>query len=137
MSLSQLPAGMPEFFDRKGKQIRFDIFARLAEKAEYVTVRAEFVRGYAVSTVWTGHNMSIFPAFPLIFETVIFAPSQVRVPYIVYGPERYASEAAALDGHDVALAWLEEHPDAAQSGTASPFYDALSAAVHRIEQIPG
>jgi hypothetical protein len=128
---------MPKFFDRNGNKIGLRLFARLAEDEKYITVRAEFVRGYAISTVWTGLDMSVIPGGPpLIFETVIFAPSQGQVPSLVYGPERYASEAAALDGHDVALAWLEEQPDAPPGHAVPGIYDAMTTVVHRITQNP-
>lgn len=113
------------YYDRKGRQIGMMDWARLHEDRDYLVVAQHWVRGWMVSTVWLGidHGFSTMfsggPHVPVIFETMIFAPGDVRLggdDDLDEYQERYATEEAAQAGHDRALAAMVERlggPDAA------------------------
>jgi hypothetical protein len=102
------------YFDRQGRPMRMMDWGRKHSDHDYRTVAQHWVRGWMVSTVWIGINHNFRPGPPLIFETMIFAPSDVTIdgtaPDLDRYQERYPTEAAAQAGHDRALAamvdWL-------------------------------
>jgi hypothetical protein len=66
-------------------------------------VAQHWVQGWKVSTVWVGLDMAAGESrTPLIFETMVFAPSQEEArhhPEWDGAQARYPSEAIAEDGH--------------------------------------
>jgi hypothetical protein len=66
-------------------------------------VAQHWVRGWKVSTVWLGIDMAAGESrVPLIFETMVFAPSQEEArdhPSWDGAQARYPTEALAEDGH--------------------------------------
>jgi len=141
------------YYDRKGRPIGLMDWARLHEDANYLIIAQHWVRGWMVSTVWLGidHGFSTMfsdgPHVPVIFETMIFAPGDVRLGKEDWEAgagaagsghidldeyqERYATEAAAQAGHDRALAAMTERlggPAAAMEiMSAAQFSDTATA----------
>lgn len=84
----------PLYYDRQGRPIELEEFARLMRDLSYRRVAWDAVGDLGVSTVWLGldHSFGIGP--PLIFETMIFEGGPLNTEC-----RRYGSEAAALAGH--------------------------------------
>ena len=135
MSTGRIP-----YYDRKGRPMDLMEWARLSEDPDYRIVAQHWVRGWMVSTVWLGidHGFATMfsggPHIPVIFETMIFAPGDVRLAEddeLDQYQERYATEEAALAGHDRALAAMAEKlggPDAAMEiMSAAQFTDTATA----------
>jgi hypothetical protein len=104
--------GSPKYFDRAGKPIDAGEWGRLGDDQEYSTVRTDQRSGYRVATIWTGHDTTLTgtPESPHIFETMMYT---MHGRPMGFGPDlvfhaRYPTEAAAIAGHDQALAWLNE-----------------------------
>ena len=94
---------MLEVYDRQGCSVSSEEYLRLRTDPDYWKVAQTRVRGWLISTVWLGMNHSWTPgAMPLIFETMVFPPESSYEEYCV----RYATEEAALAGHQEALIWL-------------------------------
>lgn len=103
--------GEPRYFDRDGKPLTLLEWGTLFEDLEYKIVAQVRIRGWFVSTVWLGLDHGMWnwgtvgaePYQPMIFETMVFDP---------WGDEqmqdRYATEAEAKDGHELACAWVRE-----------------------------
>lgn len=90
------------FYDRQGKPIPVEEWALKLADRQYTRIGENYIGPYRVSTVWLGLNHNFFGSGPaLIFETIIF-PMETGVMH------RYPTEAAALDGHDQAVAWIKE-----------------------------
>lgn len=85
--------------DRDGLPIGADRFSELIMDDEYRVVAHHREAGYLVSTVWSGLDPRMADP-PAIFETMILGPD--RDDY----QDRYATERAALAGHDRAIAYL-------------------------------
>jgi len=132
--------GRIPYYDRKGRPMDLMEWARLSEDPDYRIVAQHWVRGWMVSTVWLGidHGFATMfsggPHIPVIFETMIFAPGDVRLAEddeLDQYQERYATEEAALAGHDRALAAMAEKlggPDAAMEiMSAAQFTDTATA----------
>lgn len=94
--------GMP-YYDRAGRRIGLFEWAALFEDLEYRFVAKTRVGTCGVSTIWVGHDMSLWPGtpFPLIFETAVAWPGALRIM------ARYASEVDALAGHQLYTTDLE------------------------------
>lgn len=94
------------YYDRNGNPMSMEEWAasfELRHTKDYKQVAFEDMGEVHVSTVWLGlnHNMTgIGP--PLIFETMIFGGPHDR------WMKRYPTEAAAIAGHDQAVAALRE-----------------------------
>lgn len=95
------------WYDRLGWPISVQRAERLLGDPEYVRVAEHTEAGFWISTVWLACDHSIgFPVSgpPILFETMIFGPEDWQGEYV----ERYPTEAAALAGHDQAVAWLRD-----------------------------
>ena len=93
------------YYDRSGKPIAsLDEWNRLREDPD--TSRVALTEGLpdcaSVSTVWFGVDSSLLSDPPLIFESMVFGG------YHHHERWQYASEAAALAGHDQIVAALRE-----------------------------
>jgi len=98
---------------------------------DYSVIAQHWVRGWMVSTVWLGLDHGFgFSKVPIIFETMIFAPGDVRLGAdddLDQYQERYATEEAAQAGHDRALAAVVEHLGAdSAADITGPLVDASS-----------
>jgi hypothetical protein len=90
------------YYDRRGEPIDADEWARLFEDCDYQRLATTRLGvDILVSTVWLGIDHSFGgDEDPIIFETMVFG-----------GPDgetivRYSTEAAALEGHEVAVMLL-------------------------------
>jgi hypothetical protein len=106
------------YYDRDGRPIDVMRWAELFGDPQYKRVALHWIRGWMVSSVWLGLDHNFFGGTPLIFETMVFPPGDEADRHGVWSEnyqERYPSEAAALAGHDRALAWIREKlPDASE-----------------------
>lgn len=98
------------YYDKEGRKLWFSEYSELHADDSYRTVNYTSLtkngRTCRVSTVWLGldHNHSYLSDdhVPIIFETMIFGGDKgMEDEY----QERYATEAAALRGHEVAVQW--------------------------------
>lgn len=117
-----LPRRRHIWYDTDGQPISLIEWALKLEDDAVRQVALTWVRGWAISTVWLGIDAGTFSPVPLIFETMIFAPGDVRVPCeddLDHYQERYPTAGAARAGHDRAVAAVLEHlgPDAAADVT--------------------
>ncbi len=102
------------FFRRDGSPASLEEWARLFESGNVAA--QHLVRGWLVSTVWLGVDVSHHAdgSLPLIFETMVFPPewreSRGRWQW------RYPDEASALAGHQLAveLAVMEARAQASE-----------------------
>jgi len=102
-------------YEKEGKPISVWEWGRLKELKDYYRVAQHWVKGWHLSTVWIGIDHAFGDGTPLIFETMIFAPTDadyggdnpLHRHYAGYC-ERYTSEAAALAGHDRLLEELRD-----------------------------
>jgi hypothetical protein len=99
----------PLCYDRQGKPISVAAWSFRHCDSGYRVVAQTRLRGWLVSTVWLGLDHSYGQGPPLIFETMVFLPDGSSLgdgdeEYC----ERYATEAEARDGHDLALNWVAE-----------------------------
>ena len=91
---------MNYYYDRDGKPITLEDWARLMEDKEYRTVARDDDRRelYVVSTVWVGLNHRWLAYGPiLIFETAIHGPNGWEIV------NRYTTVEQARAGHAAAL----------------------------------
>jgi hypothetical protein len=116
------PCGRLRYFDRGGGRLPYDLYAELSLDRDYL-VLAETIEADAdgvewrVSTAWLGLDRSLPGSrTPVIFETMIFGRQGVDGDGY---QERYATEAAALAGHDRAVAMLRTEI-LGRSGTEPP-----------------
>lgn len=93
---------MTEFWDRAGKPMDLLTWADAYERHEQRQVAMTEFDGGAVSTVWVGFDQGSLGGPPLIFETAVFLRGGSSPSYC----DRYPTEAAALAGHDQAVAWV-------------------------------
>jgi len=96
-----------EFYDRQGNPLSLDEWVNLEERRdpEYKRVAETTVGHLWVSTVWLGLNHAWNPNHrPLIFETMIFPRWNFGELYM----DRYSTEAEALAGHEVAVAYARK-----------------------------
>jgi hypothetical protein len=99
--LSEVPMslGKPMFIDRKGQPLSRGSFFKLLEDLAYRRVAwTDLANGRAVSTVWTGMNLSPWCAVPMIFETMVFEDGLSLDDEL--GQIRSATEAEALAAHE-------------------------------------
>lgn len=89
------------FYDREGRPIDLAAWVSLSHD-DYRKVARDELDGWLISTIWTGLDLSGQP--PLIFETMIFKPDGSPCYQ-----ERWPTEAAALAGHDQAVAAVRDH----------------------------
>lgn len=85
------------YFDREGRPVALEEWARLARDADYRFVGFDQSHRFRISTVWTGEDRSDGRCAgpPLIFETTVYegrGDAEVTV-------ELYATMTDALDGH--------------------------------------
>lgn len=99
---------MSGYYNRAGEPIGMLEWAEAHETDRRV---AETTVGKLwVSTVWLGLDHAFLDGPPLIFETMVFKGSAAEVEdWTEEYCERYSTEAAALAGHEVAVAWAKEH----------------------------
>ena len=98
--MSERHPSLGRYYNINGEPIDFDTWVTLYELAEYKIVRRDTPSpGVTVSTVWLGldHNYAGGGA-PQIFETMIFGGDHDQECF------RYATLAAAEDGHALAVA---------------------------------
>jgi hypothetical protein len=91
------------YYDRAGRRMAGSEWMALIE-TDYQRVALTEVGDVQVSTVWLGldHNFGLHGP-PLIFETLVFGGTHDG------DGERYATEAAALGGHDQWVAAVRAH----------------------------
>lgn len=121
------------WYDRDGQPIDAAEWAAKHGDLEYLRVAVHHVRGWVISTVWLGIDHGWHSPVPVIFETMIFAPGDVRIGAdedLDDYQERYATAAAAAAGHDRALAAVLERlgQDAAADVRAGELPDLDPAA---------
>lgn len=92
------------YYDREGEQISRDRWIELWPDLGYRNVSVTAIDDEVwVSTVWLGIDHSFgTPGPPIIFETMIFGGPHDQEQW------RYSTEAAALAGHDQAVALASE-----------------------------
>lgn len=107
MNLDLGSDGRPLYYDRQGNPLSLLEWAKIVEAQDmaYKIVKRSGTDDVWVSTVWLGIDHSFGEEVPLIFETMIFG----LPPEVDEYCERYPTEAAALAGHDRAVAWLRDH----------------------------
>lgn len=96
---------MSDYYDRDGNPISMPQWTQLLDNPEYVTIgRTRVGPDLLVSTVWLGLNHSITAL--RIFETMIFHGDldDDRCWGNPVFQDRYATETAAIAGHDRAVA---------------------------------
>lgn len=89
-------------YGRDGRPMSHDQWARAFEDHDGRVVAKELFDGGVVSTVWLGIDHGFGGGPPLIFETMVFLRGRSSEVYC----DRYPTEAAALAGHDQAVAWV-------------------------------
>lgn len=100
-----------DYYDRRGRSISMEAYVEHFRDPEYKRVAATTVGRIRVSTIWLGldHGFAFAgePRVPVIFETMAFGPRS----WSELESRRYATEAAALTGHEevVALARRRHH----------------------------
>lgn len=96
---------MTDFYDREGKPLELLEWATRYENVKYRRViETKLDHHLRVSTIWVGYDIN-YPdrrATPLIYETMIFGGSEDKYC------QRWATEAAALAGHDQLVAWARD-----------------------------
>ena len=97
---------MSRYYDQEGRPMSLMDWAASYEDAAYRVVQQTEVGGHFVSTVWLGLDHSFGGGAPLIFETMICAPSGEWLDY----QERYSTKAEAEEGHKRAVAFAEAIP---------------------------
>jgi hypothetical protein len=86
----------PGYYDRQGKRLTTEEWARRMETLEYKRVAMDTVGTKRISTVWLGLNHNYFDnGLPLIFETMVFEGESWEDEECV----RYSTEAEAIEGH--------------------------------------
>lgn len=89
------------YFNKQGEPISLMEWSDLFEDSEYKMIEQSKIKGYLISTMWTGVNSAIFKEQPiLIFETMIFSKNRT-VDY----QKRYSTLEEAKDGHQIALSF--------------------------------
>lgn len=127
---------MQVFYDRQGSPITVAEADRLLSDFSYVTVARHWVRGWMVSTVWNGCDVGRYlEQASSLFETMIFAPDAGQAGLhgeLDHWCMRYPAEAAALAGHDQALAMVRDELGASADEimTTAPDGTALSGLDH-------
>jgi hypothetical protein len=101
------------WFNRDGQDVTMLEYVLLNMRDDYRRVAETMIGDARVSTVWIGVPRDLDTRPPLIFETRVFgALRSGRSSYC----ERYATEPAALAGHDRAVAWVRDGmPDREQA----------------------
>ncbi len=95
---------MSEYYDREGKEITIDDWAKKFENGDYKVVRKSTVHGMDISTVWLGSDHGFgMSEKPIIFETMIFGG-----PWDQF-EQRYPSEEQAVLGHHTIERMIEYH----------------------------
>ena len=90
----------PAAWDRNGKPIDVETFARLTSDLEYKRlIQTRLPNGKWISTVWLGLDHSADGGPPLIFETVAFAEGPDPLGESL-DRAHYATEADARAGHE-------------------------------------
>ncbi len=92
------------YYDRAGRPIPMLEWAKLFGDDAYKRVALTHVGDVSVSTVWLGldHGFGL-GGVPLIFETMVFGGAHDEDQW------RWPTEAAALAGHDQAVAMVRDH----------------------------
>jgi len=93
------------YYDRQGNPIDMTTWANMAEDMTLKRVASTDLAKVWVSTVWLGLDHAFMDGPPLIFETMIFKRDGAEIDWCEEYAERYSTEAAALAGHDRAVAW--------------------------------
>ena len=100
------------YYGRDGERISMRQWCSAFERKDKQRVAETTVGDYWVSTVWLGMDHSFGEGPPLIFETMIFNHSDVSKTddedFLDLWCERYPTEAAALAGHERAVAMVQE-----------------------------
>jgi hypothetical protein len=100
------------FWDRKGEPITTEQADQLLRDFSYVVVAQHWVRGWKVSTIWNGCDVGRYMDMrSSLFETMIFPPDAEQGALheeLDHWCRRYATEEAALAGHDQALAMVRD-----------------------------
>jgi len=95
------------YHDRQGNPISLFHWAALMETPGYQHVAEDYVGFDRISTVWLGINHNfIGEGPPIIFETMIFWFEPPEDDAYMEDMWRYPTEAAALAGHDQAVAYV-------------------------------
>ena len=95
------------FFNREGEPLTVQEWGELFGIYEYKMVRRSHIGDYLVSTVWTGLPALTFrEGPPLIFETMVF---EGEVSGNEWDEQKWATEAEAIDGHELLCAEVREH----------------------------
>lgn len=93
------------FYDRDGKGITLQQWAKHIESAEYKRVAETTLDdGTWISTVWLGINHRFGPGIPVIFETMVFR-SQTDMQAV--DMRRYSTEEDAYRGHHDMVALIQ------------------------------
>jgi hypothetical protein len=94
-------------YDRAGRPMPLSTWAEALEATDR-HVAVTDVGPFHVSTVWLGLDHQFGQGPPLIFETMIFVAEGHDDP-LDSACWRYPTEAAALAGHDQAVALVRDH----------------------------
>ena len=97
----------PLWYDKKGRPVGIQTFGRLFRDEGYARIAQDDVLTPSgdmvwVSTVFIGINLNPISPVPIIFETMVFSDG-----YADGHCERYATEEAALAGHERIVAALK------------------------------
>jgi hypothetical protein len=95
------------YYDRKGNPLSVRQWAELFEgedNEDYCRIGSTTIGSWWISTVWIGLDMNWSEGSPIIFETMLFEGGSPSDLYC----DRYATEEAALAGHDQAVAFLKQ-----------------------------
>jgi len=89
------------WFDREGNRIGLFRYVELKRRQGYDRIGDTLIGNVRVSTVWLGSPWSLSRP-PMIFESAVFGGTGTR------WVQRYATEPAALAGHDQLVAWVRD-----------------------------
>ena len=92
------------YYDRRGKSITLDVWAAALETDRRVR-ETTLPSGKWVSTIWLGLDHRFGEGSPLIFETMVFPPSDDRGErsWRDLDCDRYSTESEAIAGHEAMI----------------------------------
>lgn len=91
------------YYDRNGNPIELLEWGRLFEDEKYTIVKEDRIGKYYIKTVWRGHDLDLFNAAKLIFETIAMDeehPKNGKLSDLPNYKGMYSTEEQAIEGHN-------------------------------------
>jgi hypothetical protein len=96
------------FFDKKGKAVETEEFAKLHDDPVYAFVARSKIQGILISTVWIGIDLNFTGhGAPIIFETMVFG-SGIDDSTKSSLTMHYSTVAEARRGHAIVVGQVKE-----------------------------